>query len=212
MAEVGSIKATAATRWPVPRRNDNGFTLRHTNHAPDRLRPRLLFHQEEFATGKFDFGLTQTADDLKRKDDCPIQILVKRVVIACAIAEQQRRRPLLAGGMTHTKEFRKVIRIVGGDPELFHPLAGKRREIVVQRGPQAIHQRWERVAKILILAPSEPEASHIDTGTEVAAILIKTPELLTLYPGKKVAKALVAVVPEIVERTNHIPIMSHHAG
>ena len=68
MPVVGSIKAPAAAHWPVPRRNHNGFALRQTNHASDRLRPRLLFHQEQFfATGKFDFGLTQTADDLKRR-------------------------------------------------------------------------------------------------------------------------------------------------
>ena len=92
MAVVGSIKTPIAPRWAVRRRDDDRLALLEANHASDGLGPGLLFHQEQLAAGEFGFGLAEAADHLEREKDSPVDILVKRIVVAFALAEQQRSR------------------------------------------------------------------------------------------------------------------------
>ena len=59
------------------------------------LRARALLHQHELAALVL---VGEHGDDLEREVDVAVEVLVQRVPVALAVAQDQRRRALLAGG------------------------------------------------------------------------------------------------------------------
>ena len=97
------------------------------------LRARTLLHQHELAALEVDAGLGQHRQDLEREVDVAVQVLVQGVPVAFAVAQDQRRRPCLAGGAA-LLEQRRVIererRVVAAQP--LRPVVGDRREVRVE--------------------------------------------------------------------------------
>ena len=61
------------------------------------LRARALLHQHELAALEVLPRLGQHREDLEREVDVAVEVLVQRVPVALAVAQDQRRRALLAG-------------------------------------------------------------------------------------------------------------------
>src|SRR3546814_10711577 len=71
-----------------------------------------LLGQKELAAGEFLVGPVQKDRHLERKDMLAVQVLVEAVIVACAVAKEERRRSRLAGfvaaGEKSGMGFRKV--------------------------------------------------------------------------------------------------------
>jgi hypothetical protein len=63
-----------------------------------RLRARALLEQDELAALEVLARAVEHGHDLQREGDVAVDVLVQRVVAALAVAQDQRRRALLAGG------------------------------------------------------------------------------------------------------------------
>ena len=74
------------------------FAERHDLAA--RLHARALLDQHELAALEVAAGLAQQHRRLQRKHHLAVEIAVQAVVVAGAVAQQQRRRPRLAGFVT----------------------------------------------------------------------------------------------------------------
>jgi hypothetical protein len=72
----------------------------------------LLFDQHELSPGELFARPAQAEDDLKRKDDFSVKILMEAVKVALTIAEQQGRGTCLALFMAPREERVKIVRIV----------------------------------------------------------------------------------------------------
>ena len=103
VAEVDAIDPARATHGALVHGKDHGIPPSERHDLDARLHARPLLGQHELAAGELLAGLRQQARNLKRKDMLAIQILVQAVVVVRTVAEEQRRRPGLTGGMAPAK-------------------------------------------------------------------------------------------------------------
>ena len=80
------------------------------------LRARALLEQHELAALVVDARLGQHRHDLEREVDVAVEVLVQRVPVALAVAEDQRRRALLAGGAAALEQLLVPGREASGAP------------------------------------------------------------------------------------------------
>ena len=85
---------------------DHPVALPQAHDLGARLHARALLGQHELAAGKVPPRRRQQDRDLQRKDDLAVDVLMQAIVVARAIAQQQRRRPRLPGGR---QASRKVV-------------------------------------------------------------------------------------------------------
>ena len=74
----------------------------------DRLCARLLFHQQQFSSGKLIVRPAQADDYLERKEYVAVKILVKAIEVAGGVVEQQWCRSHLAGVVAAVQEFGQI--------------------------------------------------------------------------------------------------------
>jgi len=104
VAEIDAIGAAHALHRPAVDREHHRIAFLQRHHRRARLHSRALLGQHEFAPFKILVGLAQKDCDLERKDMLAIDVLVKAVVIARAILQQQRGRAVLPGRMAALDE------------------------------------------------------------------------------------------------------------
>ena len=81
------------------------------------LRARALLQQHELAALVVDARLREHGEDLEREVDVAVEVLVQRVPVALAVAQDQRRRALLAGGAAALEQLLVLERErVGASP------------------------------------------------------------------------------------------------
>ncbi|ABA53703.1 hypothetical protein BURPS1710b_A0614 [Burkholderia pseudomallei 1710b] len=131
-----------------------------------RLHARPLLGDHEFAAREIGARLREQNRRLQREYVLAIQILMQAVVVAFAIAQQQRCRTQLSGCAATLDE----VRVLGGKPRvdahLRMPAVRDRREVRVQRGAQRVDRARQRVAEILVFAAAEPVACHRHATSE----------------------------------------------
>ena len=76
-----------------------------------RLHARALLGQHELAAGEVSARLRQQDGELQREDMLAVEVLVEAVVVAGAVAEEERGRAGLAGGVAAGEE----PGVVGGE-------------------------------------------------------------------------------------------------
>ena len=114
VAEVGAVVATRSLCRTVSSAYDNRVALLQTNCVTDRLSAWPLFHQQQFASGEFEFVLAQAENHLEGKYDFAVNVLMQTIEISCSIAKQQRSRTGLAMSVTLLKEARQTVREFSG--------------------------------------------------------------------------------------------------
>src|SRR5665213_1306669 len=113
-----------------------------------------------------EFVLVEQHGRLKRKRDVPVQIAVKRVVVAGAIPQQQRRRPRLPGlaaALEEAVERRGIAHVLA---QRLGPGVRDRRQLGVQPRAQRGDQRRHRRGEISVDAASIPVPLHHDRTAE----------------------------------------------
>src|SRR4051812_49904593 len=86
-------------------REDDEGAARWLQDVRAALRARALLEEDELAAVEVDARLGQDRQDLEREEHVAVEVLVQRVPVALAVAQDQRRRPRLARGGALRKEL-----------------------------------------------------------------------------------------------------------
>jgi hypothetical protein len=142
------------------------------------LRPRALLEQHELAALELR-RIGEQHHGLERERDVAVDVLVQRVPVAGAVAEDQRRRPGLAGGVAALEEAveRRGVAEVLAEP--LRPAVGRLGQRRVQRRAELRDGVRQRAVEVLVLALAEPVARHRDRAAEAAGV-VERGELLGL--------------------------------
>ena len=125
VAQPDAVVAALALVGALAGREDHERAPRRAEHVRPALRARPLLDQHELAPVEVDAGLGQHRQHLEREVDVAVEVLVQRVPVALAVAQDQRRRPLLARGAAAREQLARAR-------------AGRRRP----RRPAAPPTRW----------------------------------------------------------------------
>ena len=101
------------------------------------LRPRPLLEQDELPALEVVPGARQDREHLEREEHIAVQVLVQRVPVPLAVAEDQRGRPLLPGRVAAAQQL--VVLERKGRPvaaQQFGPVVRDRRQMPVERRAQ----------------------------------------------------------------------------
>src|SRR4051794_21299796 len=164
------VSATAGGRAVVGREDDER-ALRWAQDVGAALGSRTLLEQHELAALEVDAGLAEHGDDLEREVDVAVEVLVQGVPVAGAVAQDQRRRTLLARPAAGLEQ-RLVVereRIVG-PAQTRRPRVGDRRELPVEGAPQRADRLRQRMVEVAVAAVAEAIAGHVDRRAEAAAV------------------------------------------
>nr|WP_259997150.1 hypothetical protein [Leisingera sp. M523] len=95
VAHVYAIGALGPAHRSVAHGKDHGVTLSQGQDLGPALHARALLRQHELTADEVPARLREKDGNLKRKQQFSIDILMKAVVVAFRILQQQRRRPYL---------------------------------------------------------------------------------------------------------------------
>src|SRR5438270_13138977 len=101
-----------------------------------------------------------------------IEILMKAIVVALAILQEQRRGLGLPGPVTTIEESRMIVGIAHFAAERVVPAIGDRGERGIERAAQIAHDVGKGVAEIFVLATPEAMARHHDPAAEAALLVV----------------------------------------
>jgi len=124
VAHPDAVVAVLASVWPLPRGEDDERAARRLQHVRAALGARALLHQHELAAVVVDARLGQDREDLEREVDVAIEVLVQRVPVALAVAQDQWRGPLLADNAAALEQLFVRERKADGVTRL-RPAAGR---------------------------------------------------------------------------------------
>src|SRR3954447_11354245 len=86
-------------------REEHEGAPRRPDDVGPALRARALLEEHELAAVEVDAGLRQDRERLEREVDVAVEVLVQRVPVARAVAQDQRGRSRLAGSGAAREEF-----------------------------------------------------------------------------------------------------------
>ena len=166
VAERHPVRPARALRRPVAHGEDHAVALPEAHDLGARLHARPLLGQHELAAGKIPSGRGEQDRDLQRKPERAVDVLMQAIVVAGAIAQQERRRPRLAGGAALRAEGRVLGRIPGRDAHRPVPAVGDRGEPRIEVAAQLADGVGQRLGEIFVLAPAKTVARHHDGRAE----------------------------------------------
>jgi hypothetical protein len=124
------------------------------DHVSTRLLPRPALDEHELAAGEVADG-AQERDSLQGEGDVAVDILVEGVVAALAVAQDERRRPLLAGFVAAVQERVQPGGQVGRLAQLLRPAVGRLGQRRVERAAGRGDRLRQRMVEIAIRALAE---------------------------------------------------------
>ncbi len=156
----------------VNRENDR-LPLAQRNHHPARLGAWTLLYHDELAAGEVGIGGIQQDGCLQRKHHVPIEILMQAVEAARPVAQQQWRRPGLAGGMAlrqiGIQRVREGSFLSQGSP----PLVRHLRESGIQRRAQGGDRIGQGIREVFVLSAAIGALFHDDTLPEAGLVFVQ---------------------------------------
>src|SRR6266849_2877411 len=115
-----------------------------------------------------------------------VQILMKAVVIAWSVLQQQRRWLGLPGIMTSLDEVGMLSRIADVQAHCCVPTIGDGCKARIEGRPELGNHLRQRIAEILVLAASKAVPRHDDAAAKKAIVGIKRNQGLTLVRREQV--------------------------
>src|SRR5689334_20537095 len=76
--------------------------------------------------------------------------------------------------MAPFEERRVIMRETHRVAHTLVPLVGNGYQVAIGGSPQRLDQRWQRVAEVLVLAPTEAVPTHDDVAAEALLLMVKT--------------------------------------
>jgi len=166
VAHRGAVPAAHALRRALVHGEDRGIPLLQRHDLAARLHARPLLDQHELAAGEVAARGAQQHHDLEREDHVAIEIAVQAVVVARPVAQQERRRPGLAGLVALLQPVLQGRREALRTAQPLAPLIGHPGQIGIERLAQPLDRFGKIVGEILVLALSVAMALHDDVFAE----------------------------------------------
>jgi hypothetical protein len=166
MPKVDSIDSARPLNWTMVNREGHSISLTKRYDFGPCLHSGSLLRQHELASGKIPLRLRKQDSNLYGKDVLSVKVLVKTVVIAGTVLEEQWSGPLLSSIVASPDEVRMALRITHLDLHCFVPAVRNGGETRIQGGAKTLNDRRERIAEVLVFAPSETMPSHDDTAAK----------------------------------------------
>ena len=136
MAQADLVVAARALCGPMVRGEDDERAPRPAQDVRPALRARPLLEQHELAALVVHVRLREDGQHLEREVDVAVEILVQRVPVALAVAQDERRPPLLPARGSARAAVVLERKAVGIAAEQRRPLVGDRREVTVECAAQ----------------------------------------------------------------------------
>src|SRR5436190_8802182 len=174
-----AVEAARAGDGAVVHRENHAVTLLQRYHLDAGLHAWTLLREHQLAALEIASGLGEEHSDLQREDVLAAEILVQAVVVAGAIAQQQRRRAGLSRGMAAGDEVGVLCRIAHLDTHRLVPAVGDRRQARIEGSPQVGDDTGQRIAEVLVLAAAEAVPRHHDAAPEGSLGVVETGHGLT---------------------------------
>src|SRR3954451_11526891 len=162
VAHRGAVVAARAADRSDTRREDRERAALEPDHVRARLRARALLDEDELAALEVGPGAVEDGHRLQREGDVAVEVLVQRVVAALDVAQDQRRRAVLVGGVAALEERLEVRRVAGVLAQPPRPVVRQRGQRRVQGVARLVDERGQRRVEVLVLALAEAMASHVD--------------------------------------------------
>lgn len=178
VTHLHAIVAAAAGDWPVTDGKDNSIALAQGQDFDAGLHARPLFREDKLAPIEILARLRQQDRDLKRKNMRTIKVLVEAIEVIRAILEKQRSGPRLTRRMAARQKVIMLKRESRLQPHAFVPPIGNGCEQWIERRAEMLHQWWQRIGEIAILAPTEAMALHHHMAAEANGRLIEGCQLV----------------------------------
>src|SRR5437660_1891421 len=119
------------------------------------LRTGTLLEQHELAALEVASGTIEHRDDLERKCDLAVEVLMQRVPVAGAVAQQQGSRAPLACAVAAAQERAQRARIADVLAQILRPAIRRRGQWWVESGAQRRDHLRQRLSEVLVLARTE---------------------------------------------------------
>src|SRR5688572_11345272 len=166
MPQGDAIEAATTLYRALVNREHDAVSLPKRHHHRPRLHPRSLLRHDEFAAREVFLGLRQQNGELDGKHMLAVQVLMQAVVIVRSILQQKWRRFDLPGLMTTLDEVRVAVWITHGNAHGGVPAVGNGDEMRVEDRPEFRNEIGQGIAKVFVLAASEPMPCHDDAAAE----------------------------------------------
>src|SRR5581483_2394608 len=196
MAENGSIEAVLASHRTVAIGNDDALALLRSDDDGTALSARALLDEHEFPAFVF-IARAQKVRRLEREREFAVGALMQAVVIARAVAQQQRRRPLLAVVRALEQILLQCRRIALGKPERFVPAICRGREFAVQLLAKTRNTFRQRICEILVFAAPEIMPLHDDARTKKRIVVIERAQRHAFLRAQRVRKPGISVLKKL---------------
>src|SRR5262245_58509714 len=179
VAHVGPIEPARSPDGAMAGGDHDRFTLRGNDYVRCALSPRALLDQHELASLVVAALLAEREDHLEGKEELAVQVLVQAVEIAGSIAQQNRCGSPLPACMAELEEGAQVGREFPWLSEVAHPLRGDGCQATIERLAQFSHDAGQRIGEVLVLAPAEAVALHLDAAAEQLFFAVPAGNCLT---------------------------------
>src|SRR6266566_1132475 len=177
--------ASRRSHWPLAGGEDQPAPLRDEGGGRAGLGTWPLLAEQELAAGVVFAGVAEVDHDLQWEHELAVEVAVQRVPAALLVAEQDRGRLRLPGGMAHVQPFVQGVRPGRLAAQLAPPVTGDRQQLRVQRLLQAGDRVRERLGEVLVLALAEPVAGHVDRGPEPVVVRVQDGDAGGLVRGEQ---------------------------
>src|SRR5687767_13470931 len=135
--EIYPVDAARTLHRTVMDGEHHRVTLAKRHDCRPGLHAWTLFGHDEFSASEVAPRLGQQDRELQRKDVLAVEILVKTVVVAGAVLQDERRRPALACGVAAPDKRRVLVRKPHIESHGLVPAIGDRRELQVDGRAQS---------------------------------------------------------------------------
>ena len=171
VAHRHAVGAAGARDRAVARREEQERALAQRHDVGAGLRARALLDEDELAPREVLPGRLSTVSACSGNTTLAVDVLVQRVVAARPVAQDQRRRAVLARrrGSGRGTTSRSAGNAAGSPSRAAQALAtcGQRR---VQRGAQPADELRQRVVEVLVAAGAEAVAGHVHGAAEAPVV------------------------------------------
>src|ERR1700677_1790291 len=185
MSERDAVVAADARHRPAIHSEHHGIALRERDDGGAGLHAWPLFRQHELAALEVAAGFGQKRRDLQRKNVLAVEVLVQAVVVAGAVSQQQWGRPRLPRRLAAVEEG---CMVGGKPPRVAHPLmpaVGDRREARIERAPEVLDQRRQRIGEIAIFALSKAVPRHDHVAAEALTVVVEAGDVVALLAAEQ---------------------------
>ena len=163
-------KPRASLHRPFVDGEDHRVALAERHDLAARLHARALLDQHELAAAEIALGIAQQHGRLQREHQLAVEVAVQAVVVARPVAQQQRRRPLLAAGVALPQPALQRGREALVEAELLVPAVGDGGQLGIERLAQPLDRLGQRIGEILVFALAIAVALHDDVAAETRLV------------------------------------------